>query len=73
MDLSNQICSKEQLPEEWKKGLLIKLPKKGDLNHCKNRFSIMLLNMASKVFCPAILERIKRALEEKLPEEQAGF
>ena len=33
----------------------------------------MLLNMASKVFCIVILKRIKIALDEKLPEEQAGF
>ena len=33
----------------------------------------MLLNMASKVFCRVILERIKIALDEKLREEQAGF
>ena len=33
----------------------------------------MLLNMASKVFCRVILERIKTALDEKLREEQAGF
>jgi len=33
LDLFNQICSKEQVPEGWKKGLPIKLPKKGDLSH----------------------------------------
>ncbi len=46
------------------KGSLIKLPKKGDLSYC---------NMASKVFCRVILERIKTALDEKLKEERAGF
>ena len=33
----------------------------------------MLLNMASKVFCRTILERIKTALDGKLREGQAGF
>ena len=33
----------------------------------------MLLNMASKVFCRVMLERIKTALDEKQREEQAGF
>ena len=33
LDLCNRIWSEEQLPEEWKKGLLIKLPKKGHLSH----------------------------------------
>ena len=73
LDLCNRIWSEEKMPEEWKKSLLIKLPKKGDLSYCKNRRGIMLLNMASKVFCRVILERIKTALDGKLREEQAGF
>jgi len=52
---------------------VIKLPKKGDPSHCKNWRGIILLNMASKVFCRVILERIKAALDEKQREEQAGF
>ena len=72
LDLCNRIWSEEKMPE-WKKGLLIKLPKKGDLSYCKNWRGIMLLNMASKVFCRVILERIKTALDGKLREEQAGF
>jgi len=24
---------KEEIPEDWKKGLLVKLPKKGDITH----------------------------------------
>jgi len=36
LDFCNRTWSKEKIPEEWKKGLLIKLPKKGDLSYCKN-------------------------------------
>ena len=73
MDLCNRIWSEEQVSEEWRKRLLIKLPKKSDLSHCKNWRGIMLLNMASKMFCRVILERIKAALDEELREEQVGF
>jgi len=48
LDLCNRVWSEEKIPEEWKKGLLIKLPKKG---YCKIWSDIMLLKMASKVFC----------------------
>ena len=73
VDLCKRIWSEEKVPEEWKKGLLIKLPKKGDLSYCKNWRGVMLLKMASKVFYRVILERIKIALDEKLREKQAGF
>ena len=73
-ELCNRIWpSKEKITEEWKKSLLIKLPRKGDLSYCKNWRGIMLLNRASTVFCQVILEPIKIALNEKLREEQAGF
>ena len=52
-----------KIPEEWKKGL----------SYCKNWRGIMLLNMASKLFCRVILERIKIVLDAKLRVEQAGF
>ena len=73
LNLCNRIWSEEKKPGEWRKGLLIKLPKKGDLRCCKNWRDFMLLNMASKVFCRVILERIKTVLDEKPREEQAGF
>lgn len=73
LDFCNRIWSEEKIPEGWKKGLVFKLPKKGDLSYCKNGRGTMLLNMASKVFCRVILERIKIALDEKLREKQAGF
>ncbi|VDP30099.1 unnamed protein product [Schistosoma curassoni] len=34
--LFNKICDEEQVPTDWKEGLLIKIPKKGDLSKCNN-------------------------------------
>lgn len=34
--LFQKIWEEETIPEEWKGGYLIKLPKKGDLSNCAN-------------------------------------
>ena len=34
LDIMNEILEFEQVSEEWKHGLIIKLPKKGDLSDC---------------------------------------
>ena len=68
-----KIWDAEEVPKEWKKGILVKLPKKGDLSDCGNWRGIMLLVIASKILSRVILERMKTAVEEKLREEQAGF
>ena len=61
-----KICETEQIPEEWKKGYLVKLPKKGDLSSCNNWRGIMLLSIPSKILTRIILERLKKALDVTL-------
>ena len=61
------------LPTEWTTGLIIKLPKKGDLSNCNNWRGITLLSLTSKVMSRIIHTRLSSALDEKLRTEQAGF
>ena len=67
------IWETEDIPQSWKKGLIVKLPKKGDLGDCNNWRGITLLSDTSKVFTRIILKRIKEAIDEVLRQEQAGF
>ena len=71
--LLSKIWEQEQVPEEWKRGHLVKLPKKGDLSSCNNWRGIMLLSIPGKVLSRIILERLKTALDKTLRDEQAGF
>nr|KAG5701607.1 hypothetical protein BaRGS_019296 [Batillaria attramentaria] len=71
--LLRKIWENESVPQDWKKGHLVKLPKKGDLSSCSNWRGIMLLSIPGKVLTRIILERLKTALDKTLREEQAGF
>lgn len=71
--LLQKIWEEEKIPDAWKTGYLVKLPKKGDLSQCGNWRGIMLLSIASKVLTRVILERMKEALDKELRPEQAGF
>ena len=73
--LLNKVLEAQQIPTEWKKGLLVKLPKKkkkkkGDLSICSNWRDITLLTVASKIVRRIIL---KSAADKVLRDEQAGF
>ena len=61
------------LPKDWKHGLIIKLPKKGDLTECSNWRGITLLNIIGKILATIIYSRLKEELEPKMRPEQAGF
>lgn len=67
--LFNAVWSKEEVPEDWQKGIIIKLPKKGDLSECGNWRGINLLSVPGKVFCRVLLHRIKASVERILREE----
>ena len=72
----NFVWEKEVIPDDWKRGLLVKLTKKGDLERrrlCGNWRGIMFLSISSKVLTRVILNRMKVAVDEALRDEQAGF
>ena len=72
-DLYNKIMYEEKVPEEWRHGEIVRLPKKGNLSDCNNWRGITLLSIPGKVYGSIILERLKKAIDPTLREEQAGF
>ena len=64
--LFSKIWEKEEVPAQWKGGIVIKLPKKGDLRDCNNYRGIMLLSVPDKVLNRVLLERMKEAVDPKL-------
>jgi len=62
-----------EVPEDWKNGVIIKLPEKGSLKDCNNWRGITLLSTSSKVFNRVLLNRLQDAVDCTLRDEQAGF
>ena len=63
----------ENVPKTWKQGLIIKIPKKGDLTECGNWRGITLTFIPSKVFGRLLIDKIRDGVNSKLRDEQAGF
>ena len=47
--LSRKIWEKEEVPAQWKEGIIIKLPNKEDIIDCNNYRGITLLSTPGKV------------------------
>jgi hypothetical protein len=73
LHLFNLIWQKEEVPEDWRNGVIVTLPKKGNLSDCDNWRGITLLSVPGKAFCSALLNRLKETVDITLREEQAGF
>ncbi|KAM3602017.1 uncharacterized protein V6R79_022977 [Siganus canaliculatus] len=63
----------EEVPVDWKRGVIVTLPKKGNLADCNNGRGITLLSIPGKVFCSVLLHRLTDKVDNILREEQAGF
>ena len=68
-----KIWDSEKAPKDWNTGVIVKLPKKGNLGNCNNWRGITLLSLSSKIFSCTILQRITTAVDNILRQEHAGF
>jgi len=69
----NKIWNTGEIPQDWRDGIIIPLPKKGDVKDCNNWRGITLLSVPGKVVAGIILNRMKDAVDEVLRQHQAGF
>ena len=72
-DLFGKIWAPEEIPTEWKEGYLVKPPKKGDMQDCKNYRGIIFLSVHGKVLNRVILDILKTGVDANLRDHQAGF
>ena len=63
----------EEVPADWTKGVIIRIPKKGALSDCNNWRGITLLSVPSKILAKIIIKQISDALDTGLRKKQVGF
>ena len=71
--LFREIWDAEEVPDEWKQGLIVKLPKKGDLTVCGNWRSLTLMSVPAKCLGRCLIRRFGDDIDKMLRREQAGF
>ena len=69
IEIFEGIWEEVEIPSDWKTGLIVKLPKKGDLGMCINWRGITLLSVTSTVFSRVILDRISTAIDPLMHKE----
>ena len=62
LTIGNKVLCIKQVPNEWIDGIIIKLPKKGNLSDCSNWRGITLLSIPGKVVSMILLNLMKNLL-----------
>ena len=63
----------QQWPEEWKRSVLIPVPKKGSTKECSNHKTIALISYTSKIMLKILQVRLQHYINGERPDVQTGF
>ena len=66
--LCNQVWNSGEVPEYWRNGAVVCIPKKGNLTQCDSWTGVTLLSIPGKVYCQVILNRMRDAVDKELWE-----
>ena len=62
-----------QWPQDWKRSVLIPIPKKGNAKECSNYCAIAVVSHASKVMLKILQARLQQYMNHELSDVQVGF
>ena len=72
--ICQQIWKTQQWPQDYKRSVLIPIPKKGNAKECSNYHTIALISHASKVMLNILQARLQQYVNcAEFPDVQAGF
>ena len=71
--ICQHIWKTQQWPQDWKRPLLIPIPKKGNVKECSNYCTIVLISHASNVMLKILQARLQQYMDHELPDVQASF
>ena len=60
-------------PQDWKRSILISIPKEDSTKECANHRTIALVSHASKVMLKILPARLPHYVNQKIPDVQVGF
>ena len=71
--ICQQIWKTLQWPQDWKRSVLIPIPKKSNAKECSNYRTIALISHTSKVMLKILQARFQQYVNYELPDVHTGF
>ena len=71
--ICQQIWKTQQWPRDWKRSVLIPIPKKSNAKECSNYHKTALISHASKVMLRILQGRLQQYMNRELPDVQTLF
>ena len=68
-----QIWKTQQWPQDWKRSVIIPIPKKGNAKECSNYCTIALISHACQVMLKILQARLQQYMNHEITDVQAGL
>ena len=66
--ICQQIWRSQQWPQDWKRSVVIPIPKKGNAKECSNYRTIALISHTGKVMLKILQARLQQHVNRELPD-----
>ena len=70
--ICQQVWKTQQWPQDWKRSVLIPIPKKGKAKECSNYYTIALISNVSKIMLKILQARLQQYVNNEIPDVQTG-
>ena len=71
--IRQQIWKTQQWPQDWKRSVLIPIPKKGNAKDFSNYHTVALISHTSKIILKILQARLQQYVNWEHPDVEAGF
>ena len=71
--ICQQIWKTQQWPQDWKRSVFIRIPKKGSAKECSNYHTVALISHASKIVLKILQGRLQQYMKQQLSDVQADI
>ena len=71
--LCQEIWRTQKWPQDWKRSILIPIPKKGSTKECANHWTVAVITHTSKVMLKILRAKLQQYANQELPDVQAEF
>ena len=68
-----QIWKTQQWPQDWKRSVFIRIPKKNNANECSNYHKIALISHVNKVMHKTLQVRLQQYVNQEISDIQARY
>ena len=73
LSICQEAWKSKNVPDDWERGIIVPIHKKGSTMDCSNYRGISLLSIPGKVYARILESKLRKVADNQIEEHQSGF